>query len=259
MADDFPAPARIHYRIQVGGIRYHYWRSGPEHAEATPLVLVHGLGVSGAYWARVQPLLAAHRPVYVVDLPGFGRTSRPTAILDSDGLAGALGDWLAALGLPRVHLLGHSAGGQVVAAFARRYPARVGRLILLASTIGRRSPKLLPHLPGLLHDLLHEQPSLLPVLVQDGLRAGPLRILRTDAAIIADDTLATLAGLTMPMLVMRGANDTIVSAWETAQILRAAPHAAFVVIPGAPHVPQWSDPRAVAAAVHAFLIGAPGD
>lgn len=239
--------------ITCGGLRYHYRIAGPAGGDGMPLVLVHGLGVSGAYWGRVQPLLAARRPIYAVDLPGFGRTTHPRAVLDIAGQARALRDWLSAIGLPRVYLMGHSAGGQVAAAFADAYPGRVARLILVASTIGRGSPKLLPHLPGLLHDLLRERPSLLPVLIADGLRAGPRHILRTDAAITGDDTLATVARLTIPLLVIRGTRDTIVSDAETQQLLRVAPHASYVAIPRAPHVVQWSDPPAVAAAVAAFL------
>lgn len=247
-------PALADRWVECGSLRYHYRLAEPTSGSGgMPLVLVHGLGVSGAYWGRVQPLLAERRPVYAVDLPGFGRTTHPRAVLDIAGQARALRDWLSAIGLSQVHLMGHSAGGQVAAAFADVYPGRVARLILVASTIGRGSPKLLPHLPWLLYDLLREGPSLLPVLIADGLRAGPRHILRTDAAITEDDTLATVARLTLPIAVIRGTRDTIVSDAETQQLLRAAPHASYVAISRAPHVVQWSDPHAVATAVTAFL------
>jgi 2-hydroxy-6-oxonona-2,4-dienedioate hydrolase len=247
-------PAVVDRRLIADGIRYRYRVAAPAGGGGIPLVLVHGLGVSSVYWRRVQPLLAARRPVYAVDLPGFGRTTRPArAVLDTAGQARALADWLVALGLPRVHLMGHSAGGQVAVAFADRYPERVARLVLVASTIGRDSPQFLPHLPHLLHDLLRERTSLLPVLIADGMRAGPWYILRTDAAITRDATLATVARVAAPLLVMRGTRDTIVSALETQRLLRAAPHASYVAIAGAPHVPQWSHPEAVAAAVNLFL------
>ena len=238
--------------VTHGDLRYHYRVAEPSGG-GVPLVLVHGLGVSGAYWGRIMPLLAARRPVYAIDLPGFGRTTHPRVVLDSSGQARALADWLGALGLPRVHVMGHSAGGQAAVALAAAHPERVERLILVASTIGRDSPKFLPHLPELLHDLLHERPSLLPILVADGLRAGPWYILRTDTAITRDETLATVARVTAPLLVMRGARDTIVSDAETRQLLRAAPHAVYVAIPRAPHVAQWSHPVAVAAVVNPFL------
>ena len=94
---------------------------------------------------------------------------------------------------------------------------------------------------------------MLPILVADGLRAGPWYILRTDAAITRDETLEAVARVTAPLLIVRGARDTIVSASETQQLRRAAPHAAYVSIPRAPHVVQWSHPEALAAVVHTFL------
>lgn len=75
MHDD-TAPFDLRARwIAHGAIRYHY-RVGGDDARGTPLVLVHGLGVSSAYWRRIQPLLADDRRVYALDLPGFGRTTR---------------------------------------------------------------------------------------------------------------------------------------------------------------------------------------
>ena len=245
------------YRVARDGQRYYYRAASRPGGGRTPLVLVHGLGVSGAYWSRILSLLATHRPVYAVDLPGFGRTARPLVALDVAGLARALAEWLTALDVPQAHLMGHSAGGQVAAAFADAYPERAARLVLLASTIGTHSPPLLRHLPGLLRDLVREGPSLLPVLVADGLRAGPRHILCTDAAIVADDMLGTVGRLAAPLLVIRGTRDTIVSEAETGLLLRAAPHASSVAIPGAAHVAQWSHPADVAAAVAAFLEDAP--
>ena len=162
--------------VEVGGLRCHFRVAGAGGGGATPLVLVHGVGVSSAYWARVQPLLAGRRPVYAVDLPGFGHSAKPRGILDSAGLAGALRDWLAALGLARVHLLGHSLAGQIVAEFARAHPARAGRVVPAAPTIGRRGPNLALRLLDLLRDIPREDPTLLPVVIPAYLRAGPRRI-----------------------------------------------------------------------------------
>lgn len=239
--------------VTCGGLRYHYRVANGASKDSVPLVLIHGLGVSSVYWSRIQPLLATNGPVYAIDLPGFGRTTHPRVVLDIAGQVQALADWLIALDLHRVHLIGHSAGGQVAAAYAAAYPEHVSRVVLIAPTIGRDSPKLLLHLPALLRDLVREGPSLLPVLITDGLRAGPRQILSADAAITKDDTLATVARLTMPMLVLRGTDDTIVSETEIQQLLHAAPHASYVAVPDAPHVAQWSYPDVVAVIVEAFL------
>ena len=237
----------------AGGIRYHYRLASPACPTGTPVVLVHGLGVSSAYWRRVQPLLARERAVYAPDLPGFGDTTRPDSVLDGVGLARALGDWLAALHLARVHLLGHSLGGQIAATFADLRPAAVARLILVGTTIGRGGTASPRQTIGLLRDAAREAPSLLPVVLRDYWRAGPRRIVRTDRRTDRDATIAAIARLPMPILVVRGGCDSVVSAAETRQILRAAPHARSHEIPDAPHALQWSDPQALAAIVERFL------
>ena len=252
MAVETP-PARAW--VTAGGSRYHFRVACPGGRPATPLVLVHGLGVSSAYWRRLHPLLATRRPVYALDLPGFGRSTRPRGILNSVGLSRALRDWLAALDLPRVHLLGHSLGGQVVAEFAREHPGRVARLVLVSATIGRRSPGLAYHSLGLLRDLPREQPSLLPVVLPDYLRAGPRRMVQTDLVISREDTVATVAQLALPVLLVRGTRDTVVSARDLAHLRGAAPQASVVEIPGAPHAVHWSHPALLAEIVNGFLAG----
>jgi len=239
--------------IAHGAIRYHYCVAGDD-ARGTPLVLVHGLGVSSAYWRRIQPLLADDRRVYALDLPGFGRTTRPRSALDIGALARALGDWLDALGLiGPVHLAGHSMGGPVVAAFARAQPDRVSGLVLIGSTIGARGATMPRQALGLLRDAPHEFPSLLPVVLRDYRRAGPRRILRTGALADEEDTIAAVAHLATSPLIIRGSRDAVVPIRDTRRLLRATPGARLIEIPGAAHAVHWSRPRAVADAMATFL------
>lgn len=252
MSDDTRFGLRSRW-VAHGAIRYHYRLAGAPDAPGTPLVLVHGLGVSSAYWRRLQPLLADGRRVYALDLPGFGRTTRPHRTLDIDTLARVLADWLDALGLGSVHLAGHSMGGQVVATFARAHPARVSGLILMGSTIGARGAKTPRQALGLLRDALYESPSLLPVVLRDYLRAGPRRILRTGVLADAEDTIATVAQLAAMPLIIRGDRDTVIPIGDTRRLLRAAPGATFIEIPGGAHAVHWSRPQAVADDVAAFL------
>lgn len=254
LEEDIPMSAIASRWVTHGAIRYHYRVAGAEDARTTPLVLVHGLGVSSAYWRRVQPLLAARRRVYALDLPGFGRTTRPRTLLDTVALSLALDDWLAALHLSPVHLLGHSMGGPVVVAFARAHAARVRGLILVGSTIGVRGA----HAPrlalGLLRDAVRESPSLLPVVLADYRRAGLRRVLGTEALVDADDTIATAAGLAMPVLVVRGSRDRVVPPGDTQLLRRSLPAASYVEIANGAHAVQWGWARTLARAVDVFLM-----
>ena len=64
-----------------------------------PLVLVHGLGVSGSYFVPSAQQLATEFDVYVPDLPGHGLSDTPGVQPDILGLAQALVDWMDSAGL----------------------------------------------------------------------------------------------------------------------------------------------------------------
>lgn len=253
MPRDNQRPALRHVTVTSGATRYWYHIAGDGLMDALPLVLVHGLGVSSAYWAHLQPLLAARRPVYAPDLPGFGRTTRPRSLLNTVALARSLADWMDTIALAQVHLLGHSLGGPVAAEFTAQSPERVSRLILVGATIGTRGARAPRQTFSLLRDSVRESPSLLPVILRDYFRAGIRRVIGTDLLADDDDTIATVARLTVPMLVVRGERDVVVPLRETRQLLRAAPHASFVQIERAAHAVHWNQPAALAAVVNAFL------
>jgi pimeloyl-ACP methyl ester carboxylesterase len=79
-----------------------------------PVLLIHGLGGISAYWAPITDRLADDVRLLAPDLPGFGRTA-PLAgdYVAPRALAEALGAWLDDLGVPKVHVVGHSLGGYV--------------------------------------------------------------------------------------------------------------------------------------------------
>lgn len=104
------------------------------------LVLLHGLCGGGAvFYAILSGLLLRFR-VYLVDLMGMGRSSRPGCTVSSLQEAESfftqpLEEFCGLLGLERVVLMGHSFGGYIAGAFLLAYPSRVSQ-ILLISPIG---------------------------------------------------------------------------------------------------------------------------
>lgn len=78
--------------------------------------------------------LSAHRPVYAIDLLGFGKSSRPNFSDDPQTIEEQyvmfLEKWREMMGIPKMILLGHSLGGFITSSYAIRYPERVAHLIL---------------------------------------------------------------------------------------------------------------------------------
>src|SRR5919199_1629277 len=100
----------------VGGHRMYsrIWMSGAEQKRVPPLVLVHGLAVSGRYMVPLARELARTHCVYVPDLPGFGRSTKPARSLSVCELAFVLQCWLRVMGLKSAAFVANSMGCQIV-------------------------------------------------------------------------------------------------------------------------------------------------
>lgn len=99
---------------------------------AEPVLLVHGLGSTGADWAFQIEALAARYRVLVPDLPGAGRSAAPKR--HAIGVyAERILSLLDALKVPRTHLVGFSLGGAVALELALQAPERVLRLATINS------------------------------------------------------------------------------------------------------------------------------
>lgn len=105
--------------------------------KGNPVVLIHGSGpgvTSWANWGKVMPKLSENRRVLAPDMVGFGYTQRPDGIKYSmDGWVQQTIDFLDAMGLDKVDLVGNSFGGALAMAVAILYPNRIRRLVLMGS------------------------------------------------------------------------------------------------------------------------------
>ncbi|HWX96390.1 MAG TPA: alpha/beta hydrolase [Solirubrobacteraceae bacterium] len=113
-------------RLPQGTIRYREFGAGE------PIVLVHGLLTNGELWRDVAPRLAADYRVIVPDWP-LGSQQQPLepgADLSPLGLARLIADFLSALELESVTLVGNDTGGALCQLVAVNHPERLARLVL---------------------------------------------------------------------------------------------------------------------------------
>ena len=100
--------------------------------EGPPVVLIHGFGADLNTWMFTQPALAEGRRAVAFDLPGHGGSVKEVGAGDLECVDRRRVGALDALGIDRAHLVGHSMGGAIVAAFALQHPERVIGLTLIA-------------------------------------------------------------------------------------------------------------------------------
>jgi len=130
--------------VQCGPIRVHHTFGG----RGSPLLLIHGLGSAGYMeWRFNLRRLAARHTIYAPDLPGFGRSEKPTATrYGIPFFVRTLVRYMQELKLRSAAVIGTSLGGGVALELALRHPRRVRKLVLVNS-VGLGRPKLQPHYP----------------------------------------------------------------------------------------------------------------
>ncbi|MEA5417366.1 alpha/beta fold hydrolase [Synechococcus sp. BA-132 BA5] len=140
----FPADWLNTWRWQEQTVSYvHGDPAALSAAGVRPVLLIHGFGACKEHWRHNLAPLAGQRPVFAMDLVGFGASSKPPSRLDGepeDGVALRYGidlwaDQVAAfvrevIGTP-VQLVGNSIGGVVALAAAARLGGDVSQVILI--------------------------------------------------------------------------------------------------------------------------------
>lgn len=105
-----------------------------KESDKTPLVIIHGFAGGVGIWALNYDFIASERPVYAIDLLGFGRSSHPKFEKEAEDAESqfveSIEQWREAIGISEMVLLGHSFGGFLVASYALKYPQRIKHLIL---------------------------------------------------------------------------------------------------------------------------------
>jgi pyruvate dehydrogenase E2 component (dihydrolipoamide acetyltransferase) len=117
--------------VQAGEYRLRYLEIGA--GEGPPVVFIHGFGADLNTWMFNQPPLAERHRTIAFDLPGHGGSTKTlNGPVDGSSFAADLDRLLAALGIERAHLVGHSMGGAVAMAYAAEHADRVASLTLIA-------------------------------------------------------------------------------------------------------------------------------
>jgi pimeloyl-ACP methyl ester carboxylesterase len=250
---------------QAGRYRLHYLVAG----SGRPVILLHGLGLDALQWDGYIQALDDDGRVYAPDFLGFGRSDRPdvdySTPLQTDVLRGFMDD----LQIRQADLVGLSMGGWVAANFARLYPDRVRRLVLVdaaglrfdpngpepfiprkASDVARLMRLGTPRgttIPALLAPgVVREMQALVPVverhLVNKRLERGKLD--------------GQLAGVTMPALLVWGALDELTPLAYGKEFHRQIPQSQLVIFENCGHMAIMDCRSHVLPEVRTFLSAA---
>jgi pimeloyl-ACP methyl ester carboxylesterase len=119
-------------------IRYTHLAETPGTQSETPLLLLHGAGSSLEQWRENLMAFAQQRPVYALDLLGFGGSQKAAIALNTDlWVAQVAAFWQTYLRRPMI-LMGHSLGASVALQAATSHPEQVARLVMLTLPAARQ-------------------------------------------------------------------------------------------------------------------------
>ena len=267
--------------LPQGTISYRDTGDGP------PVVFVHGLLVDGTVWRKVTPLLDGAARSIVPDLPlGSHRTPmNADADVTPHGVARLVGDFLAALDLEDVTLVGNDTGGAISQLVALDHGERVGRLVLTNCDCFDVFPpkEFVPmvksaHVPGALKAALAPMRSAtarrsviayggLAREIPDEVTAAWVDPARTDARVRGDlatfmramdksitrDAAERLLTLTIPSIVAWGQDDRFFSRELGQRLAATLPNARLEPIANSRTFVSEDEPEALAALIRGFV------
>lgn len=237
-----------------------YHRSG----RGAPLVLLHGFPLDRAFWNPLLPFLRERFDCIVPDLRGFGQSPSSPPGYSLEDMAVDVAALLDALEIPAAFVAGHSMGGYIALAFARRFGGKVRGLGLLGTQAAPDSPErrqiryetieqvrregvtpVLGMAEKLTADARHA-----PTLRQIIARQNPLAVMGALQAMAErPDSLSTLAALSVPVVIVHGVADTLVPVERAREMQAACPHAVLLELPGVGHSPPYEAPQETARAL----------
>lgn len=214
---------------------------GEPRSDVPELVLVQGMGVAD-YLMPGLGALGDWTRAHLVELPGFAGSGDPPHELTVTQFADAVADWLAARPPGPVVLAGHSSGTQVAAQAALGHPAVHG-VVLASPTVDPVARGPLRLLIRWRLDGRREPPGLTESHRPEWKRAGLRRMLHLARVHLDHAIEEPVAGLNVPLLVIRGRDDVISTSRWGRQLAALPPAGEYVEVAGA-HTFPWRDPNA---------------
>lgn len=253
------------HSVRLNGATISYLRGG----SGAPMIFLHGAGgVDG--WTPYMEKLAASYDLIVPDHPGWGRSDMPEWFDNVHDLAYFYLDFMDALGLEGVHLVGGSIGGWISCEIAVRNTKHL-KTMTLVDPAGLRVAGVQrfdiflasheAHTRALFHDQAFAEKRLATAIEGDHLDLH-LKNRYATARVgwqprLYDPHLAKwMHRIDVPTLVIWGERDAVFPVAMIDEFVRLIPGAKRVVLPNCGHLPHVECTDAFATALNGFIAGA---
>jgi 3-oxoadipate enol-lactonase len=244
--------------------------------DGSPVVLVHGHPFDRSMWApQAARFTAAGYRVITADLRGYGESEVVPGVTPLEVFARDTAALMDHLQVPRAVVGGLSMGGQIVMEFYRLFPERATALVLADTCPRAETPEgkvvrndtadrlLREGMRGYADEVIAKMVAPYNVAALPGVAEHVLRMMRATppqgaAAALRGraerpDYCALLAEVSVPALVVVGADDEYTPVSDAEYMHGQLPDSTLVVVEGAAHLPNLERPEEFDAALAGFL------
>jgi 2-hydroxy-6-oxonona-2,4-dienedioate hydrolase len=260
-----------------------------EAIEQQYVLFIHGLGSSADRWLDIPDALSLYFHTLAIDLPGFGRSDKPSDMdYDIETFSSLVKQFIARIRTTRqstpdnkantLTLVGHSLGGYIASKIAATSGIEfLDKLVLIDSSgnLEGTTPLLDQYLDAAMNPSkekvrkVFEQMVANPLLVSDTLVQGFInRISKPESKYAFESSLRNSANTKIgknnlnkigekgiPTLIMWGAHDRVIPIQHSEFFRGSIKDSSVIVIPGTGHAPFTEKPALACEYLHRFLIG----
>jgi pimeloyl-ACP methyl ester carboxylesterase len=224
------------------------------------LLLLHGAIGTAEQLKPLAEALSANYKVHTLDFSGHAGKPLGHGGFSIELFANDVLSYIEYKGLGKVAVFGYSMGGYVAMYLARHYPARIGKVVTLATKFQWDEAIAAAEMKMLIPEKIEEKlPAFAETLRTRHLPADWKVVLRKTAEMMehmgADNPMriADYTHIQAPVLVLLGDRDKMVSLVETVNVFKALPVAQLGILPATPHPIEQVDLAALVPVLTRFL------
>ncbi len=227
------------------------------------LIMLHGWGADVSTFWPIVDLLKEKYTLWLIDLPGFGRSDLPKKVFTISNYAEVIVEFIQKNHIKKPSLFGHSYGGKISIKLAALYPTLLDKLILEGSSGIKLEKSLfqifispfakLAHflLPDVFHFRSKMRQKLYKKLESDYADAGEMKQIFLNTH--AEDLSADLPKIKTETLLIWGERDRAVPLKYGKRIYQLIQNSKLVVLEGTGHFPHIKAPERIAYYVADFV------
>lgn len=242
-------------------MQLHFQKKG----QGAPLVLLHGWGCDGSIFKALTQQLSQAFTVFVVDLPGFGKSQEPTQTWGIYEYANAVETFLTQHHIANPTIVGHSFGGKIAIILASRIP--VAKLVLTgcagikpsrnalyyAKVYAYKTAKKLLSLPIVRDYKAELLANYIKSHGSSDYKAASPRMKKVLSTIVNQHVSAEMQRITAPTLLIWGQNDTATPAQHGKKMQQYIKGATLSIFENSGHYAFFDEPERFSRVLNNFL------